>query len=136
MAEKIEKAADGLKTRVMLLFGGRSGEHMISCATAAAVMEAIDRSRFEIVPVGITLDGNWVPALDNPQHYALKDGQGTFVESTDQRIAFLAGTNRLVGFLASNPAELTDLGEIDVVFPLLHGPFGEDGFNPSGWDDW
>lgn len=127
MAEKIEKVADGLKTRVMLLFGGRSGEHMISCATAAAVMEAIDRSRFEIVPVGITLDGNWVPALDNPQHYTLKDGQGTFVESTDQRIAFLAGTNRLVGFLASNPAELTDLGEIDVVFPLLHGPFGEDG---------
>ncbi|EEH63551.1 D-ala D-ala ligase N-terminal domain protein [Gleimia coleocanis DSM 15436] len=116
-----------VKTRVMLLFGGRSGEHMISCATASAVMAAIDRERFEVVPVGITLEGQWVPALDDPQHYALKDGEGAFVEAQGTQVAFLAGTNRLVEFSASNPEVFKDLGEVDVVFPLLHGPFGEDG---------
>ncbi|MCS4484871.1 D-alanine--D-alanine ligase [Gleimia sp. 6138-11-ORH1] len=115
------------KPRVMLLFGGRSGEHVISCATAAAVMEAIDRTRYEVIPVGITVSGDWVPALDDPQHYALKDGEGTYVNAADERVALLAGTNRLVGYSVTNPAELKDLGEIDVVFPLLHGPFGEDG---------
>lgn len=116
-----------VKTRVLLLFGGRSGEHMISCATAAAVMEAIDRSRFEVIPVGITVEGAWVPALDDPQHYALRNGQGAFVEETDERIGFFSGTSRLVEYSASDAFPMRELGEIDVVFPLLHGPFGEDG---------
>lgn len=120
-------AENTVKTRVMLLFGGRSGEHMISCATAAAVMTAIDRERFEVVPVGITQQGQWVRAVDDPSRYALRNGEGAVVEPLETQVGFLSGTNRLVEFSKSNPNDYQDLGEIDVVFPLLHGPFGEDG---------
>src|SRR5665811_2038603 len=56
------------RTRVLILFGGRSGEHPISCATAGGVLRAIDRSRYDVVPVGITRRGRWVPAAVSYTH--------------------------------------------------------------------
>ncbi|WP_308116746.1 D-alanine--D-alanine ligase family protein [Nocardioides sp. TRM66260-LWL] len=97
--------------RVALLFGGRSGEHSISAATAAGVMQALDRDRYEVLPVGITRQGRWVLAADDAEPWRLRAGH--LPEVTDD-----AGTAIVT---------LADLGGVDVVFPLLHGPFGEDG---------
>ncbi|MDR0626131.1 MAG: D-alanine--D-alanine ligase [Bifidobacteriaceae bacterium] len=115
------------RIRVALVFGGRSGEHSISCLTAGSILQAIDRSRFEPVLVGITPKGRWTLVPDDPA--ALRPDQGrlpvvptggpevfppTEAGSTEWRVLPDGGT-------------LSPLGSIDVVFPLLHGPFGEDG---------
>ncbi len=114
------------KTRVLLLFGGRSSEHSISCATAAGVMGAIDRNRFELVPVGITRGGTLVPVADDAAKWALTEGELPTVE--------FAGTKCIWPELGDKELRTIDetgkvdsLGEIDVVFPVLHGPYGEDG---------
>jgi len=59
--------AESPKPRVAVVFGGRSSEHAISCVTAAGVLAAIDRERYDVVPVGITTDGRWVLAQDDPR---------------------------------------------------------------------
>jgi len=114
------------KIRVLLLFGGRSSEHSISCATAAGVMGAIDRNRFELVPVGITRGGTLVPVEDDAKRWALSEGELPTVE--------FAGTKCIWPELGDKELRTIDeagkvdsLGEIDVVFPVLHGPYGEDG---------
>ena len=66
-------AAEG-RTRVALVFGGRSSEHAVSCATAASVLEALDRDRYDVVPVGIAKDGHWVLAPDDPRALRLAPG--------------------------------------------------------------
>lgn len=99
------------KVRVALLFGGRSGEHGVSTATAAGVMKAIDRDKYDVLPVGITREGQWVLASGDATRWELSAGG-------------LAEVTRESG---TELASLADLGEVDVVFPLLHGPFGEDG---------
>jgi len=61
--------------RVVLLFGGASSEHSISCATASGVLSAIDRTKYEVVPVGITRSGQFVPAVDDVNHWALTEAE-------------------------------------------------------------
>ena len=61
------------RTRVVVLFGGRSGEHGVSVATAGGVMGAIDRTRYEVIPVGITSEGKWVTAVDDPARWAITE---------------------------------------------------------------
>ena len=63
------------KVRVALLFGGRSGEHAISAATAAGVLGAIDREKYDVLPIGITRDGQWVVASDDPSVWELRSGR-------------------------------------------------------------
>lgn len=99
------------RIRVALLFGGRSGEHAISAATAAGVLKAIDPERYDVVPIGITREGQWVLASGDTTHYELTAGH--LPEVTTESGRQVAG--------------LGEVGEVDVVFPLLHGPFGEDG---------
>lgn len=62
------------KIRVAVVFGGRSSEHAVSCATAAGVLAAIDRDRFDVLPVGIARDGSWVLVEDNPDLLRLAPG--------------------------------------------------------------
>ena len=99
------------RTRVALVFGGRSGEHPISAATAAGVMRAIDSDKYDVLPIGITRDGDWVLASGDPAQWELASGRLPEVTT------------------GSGPAlaSLTEAGPVDVVFPLLHGPYGEDG---------
>ena len=119
------------KPRVAVVFGGRSGEHTISCATAAGVLSAIDRDRFDVVPVGITPAGQWVLVDDDPGALALSDDRPP-VEITAEGLGRGELTVRpgggpgsaLILSAGSGPALL---GEVDVVLPLLHGPYGEDG---------
>lgn len=115
------------RPRVAVVFGGRSAEHAISCATAASVLSAIDREVYDVVPIGITKQGQWVQVTDDPA--ALRITAGTLPsvpESGGHVVMPLGGEERAM--TVQRPGHVpTSLGEIDVVFPVLHGPFGEDG---------
>ncbi|MBO3093893.1 D-alanine--D-alanine ligase family protein [Cellulomonas dongxiuzhuiae] len=115
------------RPRVMVLFGGRSGEHAISCATAGGVLRAIDRDRYDVVAVGITRAGQWVLADDDPDRWAIRDGVLPQVEDTSTHVLLPQGTTDRDVQLLRDGRLAAPLGAVDVVFPLLHGPFGEDG---------
>lgn len=129
----VQETADPLnRPLVALLFGGRSGEHQISCATAGGVLRAIDKRRWRVQPIGITPQGEWVPLPDDPQEYDLADDSGYTVTAGSRRVAFLPGSPRLIEYEVDEGgvpvgASLAQVGDVDVVFPLLHGPYGEDG---------
>lgn len=112
--------------RVALLFGGRSSEHSISCATAGGVLGAIDRSRFEVVPIGITHEGAFT--LQDPDAVLAFTLGAALPEIVDNgsRVHFPeSATSR--EFRVSTGSTTESLGDIDIAFPILHGPFGEDG---------
>lgn len=115
------------KPRVAVVFGGRSSEHAVSCMTAAGVLRAIDRHLYDVVPVGIAPDGRWVLAPDDP---AALEAHGAALPSVDESgpgvvVPTSTGDRALTTL---RPGEVpTTLGDVDVVLPLLHGPFGEDG---------
>jgi D-alanine-D-alanine ligase len=114
------------KIRVAVVFGGRSSEHAVSCLTAGSVMAAIDRDRYEIVPVGIARDGRWVLAPDG-QRLAIEDGRLPEVDAAGSALA-LPFDPAAPGLMVVEPGRVPrTLGEVDVVLPLLHGPYGEDG---------
>lgn len=114
------------RIRVAVVFGGRSAEHAISCATAASVLRTLDRTRYDVVPVGITREGHWVLVPDDPDALEIRDGRLPAVEDTGLRVVVpLGGLEH--EWAAVSPDGVQSLGEVDVVFPLLHGPFGEDG---------
>lgn len=144
------------KTRVGILFGGRSGEHEVSLLSAASVLQAIDRSKYEVVPVGITKQGQWVTAAHaerllagdkaeaaGPKQFragdpaatqaaaVLRRGESVIVPPVPQSGPGAEHTGTLVPFerdaralSATSPEAVLNL---DVVFPVLHGTFGEDG---------
>lgn len=113
------------KIRVAIVFGGASSEHSISCATASGVMSAIDRTKYDLLPIGITRDGVFVPALDDPSKWALTDGELPEVIFEGETVLWPLASSKEF-FLETN-GQKRSLGEIDVVFPVLHGPNGEDG---------
>jgi len=109
------------------VFGGRSTEHAISCVSAGSVLAAIDRDRFDVVPIGITTEGRWVLTADDPTALALSGGQLPAVDPTGTALV-LPGDPTTKGLVVLDAGEVPDdLGAVDVVFPLLHGPYGEDG---------
>jgi D-alanine-D-alanine ligase len=109
--------------RVLVLFGGRSAEHEISCLSARNVIAALDSDRYRITMVGITPDGRWTLVDDVPQ---AADGLPSVTDDGDT-VALVNGRKgpRLVRFRDDDQAEV--LGPVDVCFPVLHGPYGEDG---------
>ncbi|MEV7972296.1 D-alanine--D-alanine ligase family protein [Cellulomonas sp. NPDC089187] len=115
------------RPRVLVLFGGRSGEHAISCATAGGVLRAIDRERYDVLPIGITPQGRWVRVADDPDQWAITDGHLPEVAEAPERVLLPqeAGAREVRVIEPGLPA--ADLGPVDVVLPLLHGPYGEDG---------
>ncbi|UMG93074.1 D-alanine--D-alanine ligase family protein [Nocardioides sp. TF02-7] len=118
----------GRRTRVAVVFGGRSSEHAISCVTAGSVLQAIDRERYDVVPIGIAPDGRWVLEADDPERHAIRGpGQLPSVDASRAPVTLTrtgSGAGLVVSEAAAPPREL---GDVDVVFPLLHGPWGEDG---------
>ena len=115
------------RLRVALVFGGRSSEHAVSCATAASVMSALDPERYDVVPIGIARDGSWVLAPHDPEPLRLAPGHIPEVDASGPSVLLPMTTtaSHLIVHEAGQPPR--ELGEVDVVFPLLHGPFGEDG---------
>ncbi|GAA0928976.1 D-alanine--D-alanine ligase family protein [Streptomyces thermoalcalitolerans] len=119
------------KPRVAVVCGGRSSEHGISVVTAGAVLRAIDRSKYDVLPIGITQDGRWALTADDPARMAITDRRTPSVdelaESTEGGVVLSVDPgNREVVY--TEPGSVPKaLGEVDVVFPVLHGPYGEDG---------
>ncbi|MET8702133.1 D-alanine--D-alanine ligase family protein [Kitasatospora sp. NPDC058032] len=119
------------KPRVAVVFGGRSSEHAISVSTAGSVLKAIDRDTYEVLPIGITHEGRWALVSDEPARMAITDGRLPDVdhvaESTEGQVALPVGPGSREVVWSEPGAAPKVLGEVDVVFPLLHGPWGEDG---------
>ena len=115
------------KPRIALLFGGRSSEHSVSCVTAAGVLHAIDRAKYEVVPVGISREGEWSLVDADHEHWSLATGAAPEVPAGTGtlRLDATRGSRELVANDAGHAGH--SLGPVDLVFPLLHGPFGEDG---------
>ena len=116
-----------VRSRVLLVFGGDSSEHEVSCLTAAGVLRALDRDRFDVTCVGIATGGRWV-AVDEAvvESYAIVGGQlptvdPAFADAVLVRTAAGTDVARIDG------SALVDRTHVDVAFALLHGPFGEDG---------
>lgn len=120
------------KPRVLVLYGGQSSEHAVSCVTAAGVLNAVDTTRFEVVEVGITAAGQWTrPAVD-PRTHAFGQDELPRVLPTESSVQLLPGADGSSGRSAelvetAPDLSVSSLGRVDVVLPLLHGPFGEDG---------
>ena len=117
----------GRRPRVAVVFGGRSAEHAISCATAASVLSVIDREAYDVVPVGITTSGAWVQVDEDPRALEIRDGRLPQVPGQGDEIALPLGSSQRALTVRAAGEVPRSLGEVDVVFPLLHGPFGEDG---------
>ncbi|MEV7630999.1 D-alanine--D-alanine ligase family protein [Microbacterium sp. NPDC089318] len=115
------------KQTVVVLFGGRSSEHSISSATAGGVLAAIDRDRYDVIPVGITREGAFVLEQDDPAKFALNAASMPEVLDNGTRIRWPeAGGDRLLRVVAPDDSVI-DLSAVDVVLPILHGTHGEDG---------
>jgi D-alanine-D-alanine ligase len=118
------------KIRVAVVFGGRSTEHAVSCASAGLILSAIDRERYEVLPIGIATDGRWVLTSGDPVRLALSSGSVPSVESValaGGEITPRTGPGGSVMQVTSPGSVPRDLGSVDVVLPLLHGAYGEDG---------
>ncbi|MCO5310764.1 MAG: D-alanine--D-alanine ligase [Austwickia sp.] len=115
------------KTRVALVFGGRSSEHSVSCVTAASVLAAIDTERYDVVPIGITRDGRWVLEEGDLRELTFSAGALPEVPPSDAEVTIPMSRHES-GLTVLEPGRPPrTLADVDVVFPLLHGPFGEDG---------
>jgi D-alanine-D-alanine ligase len=123
--------AGGRKPRVAVVFGGRSSEHAISVVTAGSVLRALDRDAYEVLPIGITHDGRFALTTDEPERMAITDGKlpdvDQLAESTEGQVNLPASPVAREVVYAEPGAVPKVLGEVDVVLPLLHGPWGEDG---------
>ncbi len=106
------------KTRLGVLFGGRSGEHEVSLVSARSVIRAIDQSKYAIIPLGITKDGHWLAPPESREMLACGDETLRSLPLPE-----VVETMHAPGLLP--PAEA--LSSLDVVFPVLHGPYAEDG---------
>jgi D-alanine-D-alanine ligase len=114
----------GKRIRVGVIFGGRSSEHYVSLRSARSIMDAIDPEKYEILPIGITKQGRWITGADPLK--ALSDGE------VEMKPAALIGepgdpTLKSIETIDTGGANVSDIGTVDVIFPVLHGPYGEDG---------
>ncbi len=103
------------KIRVGILFGGQSGEHEVSLASATGIIKAINKDKYEVVPVGITKAGQWL--TDGDVHQKLLEASA----------GHPAWANATTPATKSLILPISETGPLDVIFPVLHGPFGEDG---------
>jgi len=120
------------KIRVGVLFGGRSGEHEISLRSALSVMSAMDPDRYEIVPIGIDRDGKWYLESDALKMLAAATPHLAALSAGDTPVTLLPHPDSRALVRAPAPGDLARTGgavagELDVIFPVLHGTFGEDG---------
>ena len=137
------------KLRVGILFGGRSGEHEVSLLSAASVFNAIDKDKYEVVPIGITKEGRWVTAADaerllqgkvedhkhlragdpeaTPGAAVLAKGEAVVVPPEPQKHGSLTPFETDASSHALTRRAADRAIDVDVIFPVLHGTFGEDG---------
>ncbi|WP_406231724.1 D-alanine--D-alanine ligase family protein [Nocardia sp. NBC_01009] len=115
------------RIRVAVVFGGRSNEHAVSCVSAGSVLRNLDPERYEAVPVGITTEGSWVLGSSDIAALGFSGSNALpSVDSTGTALTLAADPSRSGALVALDDPSAA-LGSVDVVFPILHGPFGEDG---------
>src|SRR5690348_337437 len=107
------------RKKIGIIFGGRSGEHEVSLVTATSVMNALDPSKYEIVPIGITKSGKW---LSSARTLALMKS-GTGLDAEEEKILLPDPTRPARTAIGADRSAVP----LDVVFPLVHGKYGEDG---------
>ncbi|WP_026476962.1 D-alanine--D-alanine ligase [Alkaliphilus transvaalensis] len=116
------------KINVMVVFGGKSGEHEVSLMSAASILRAIDKEKYNVIPVGITKNGGWRICdctIDEIENGSWENEQNQLLDTklnSKPKISLLP-SEKGKGFQIEN----SQVKKIDVVFPVLHGPFGEDG---------
>jgi D-alanine-D-alanine ligase len=116
------------KIRVAVVYGGRSDEHAISCVSAGSILRNLNPQRFDVVPIGITQEGTWVLTDADPDGLAIEAGRLPQVNASSGAELALAADPQRHGELISLGRGLGEaLASVDVVFPVLHGPYGEDG---------
>lgn len=117
------------KLRVGVIFGGRSGEHEVSIRSARAIIESIDRKKFDVVPIAITKEGKWLPPADSAQLLpaAVQPLLNSSATATTGDIALLGDPSHkgLISLKGNSQPLVAE--KLDVVFPALHGTYGEDG---------
>lgn len=114
--------------RVAVVFGGRSNEHAISCVSAGSILRNLDPQQFEVLAIGITPEGSWVLTDGDPDALAIADRQLPRVTSASgTELALPADPQRGGQLVSLAPGAGEVLASVDVVFPVLHGPYGEDG---------
>jgi D-alanine-D-alanine ligase len=126
-----DEAQSDRRLRVAILFGGRSSEHTISCATAGGVLGAIDRDKYDVLPIGITREGAMTVQPDDAEAFRLNPESMPEVHDNGTRVLLPESTvtREFLAWELDEQGErvLRSLGDIDIVFPILHGTFGEDG---------
>ena len=124
----MNETANARKPRIAVVFGGRSSEHAISCVTAGSLLKAIDPQRYDVVPIGITVGGRWVLESSDPERLVISSpDELPEVDPSRSTVALAtndSGSELMVHEASSVPRTL---GQVDAVFPVLHGPWGEDG---------
>lgn len=116
------------KKRIVAMYGGKADEHSISCISAASALRALDTDKFEAIPVGITKDGKWIVNGENPLGWSLDEGLPTVEKTPGAKDVVLEVALGQDGFFArEDDGTMTPFGHVDAVFPVLHGPYGEDG---------
>ncbi|MBI3361851.1 MAG: D-alanine--D-alanine ligase [Chloroflexi bacterium] len=115
------------KIKVGLIFGGRSGEHEVSLMSARSVMKAIDQEKYDVIPIGITKEGKWIAGGDPMKALTGK----TMNDVSEATLLSDPGHRALMQVRPAGPGDtavtLSSITEVDVMFPVLHGTFGEDG---------
>ena len=112
------------KIKVGIIFGGRSGEHEVSFCSASSIIKAIDKDKYTVVPIGITKKGRWISPQDS--ELALQSGR---IEGKNTVILLNDPSGRALVRIDNNQRldKSSTLEKLDVIFPVLHGPYGEDG---------
>jgi D-alanine-D-alanine ligase len=120
------------KIRIGIIFGGRSGEHEVSLASAASVIANLDKDKYEVVPIGITKEGSWLLGVEPPQLQAAEqhitsdtNPDETLQQTTAVTLTGDPSLRRLIPIRSNE--QLGVEGALDVIFPVLHGTYGEDG---------
>ncbi len=112
------------KLRIGVIFGGRSGEHEVSLRSGSSVIAALDRNKYEVVIIGITKTGRWIigNVIEAPEDGLIETATPAALLPDPQTSGLMA-----MAMIDKRPALLTEVTKLDVLFPVLHGPFGEDG---------
>jgi D-alanine-D-alanine ligase len=116
------------KTRVAVVFGGRSSEHAISCVSAGSILAALEDDQYDVLPVGITREGRWVLAAGDPARLSIADRRLPEITDASGTAVVLPADPTATSLMVLDPAAgVSSLAGVDVVFPALHGAYGEDG---------
>jgi D-alanine-D-alanine ligase len=116
------------RTRVAVVFGGRSSEHSVSCVSAGSVLRNLDPEVYEVVPIGITHDGAWVLGASDPASLVMDGRSLPTVDATGAALTITVDPTRAGAVVALDSEQAGRvLASVDVVFPVLHGAYGEDG---------